>query len=89
MADIYYKFPIKASVEELFRLVSTPEGLNIWWSLKSKGTPEKDEIMELNFGPGYDWKLRISSFEPNKKIEYETNSQLYNCRYHLRFGWKD
>ena len=37
MADILYDFSINASPDRVFRAVSTPEGLDRWWTRRSSG----------------------------------------------------
>src|SRR5689334_21153331 len=71
MHDIFQHFPIKSSVESVFEAVSTPKGLDSWWTLTSSGSPSADAGYRLGFGPGYDWLAKVSRFEPNKEIEFE------------------
>lgn len=39
MADIFHNFSINASLQELFKGITTPEGLDSWWTRKSAGQP--------------------------------------------------
>src|SRR5690349_16312401 len=38
MADLTYLFPIKASGSKVFNAISTPEGLNSWWTKTCSGS---------------------------------------------------
>ena len=37
--DILHDFPIKAPLDRVFQAVSTPEGLDRWWTKRSEGKP--------------------------------------------------
>ena len=71
MADIFHDFPIKAPLDQVFRAVSTAEGLATWWTLQSSGTPQDGAEYELGFGPGFEWRARVTRFEPDAEFEVE------------------
>ena len=71
MADIFNRLPIKASAFKVFQAVSTPGGLNAWWTLTSSGEPKAGAEYELGFGPGYDWRAVVSRCVPNLEFELE------------------
>jgi len=71
MSDIIHYFPIKASLQKVFEMISTPSGLDIWWTKSSSGECEENGQYELGFGPGYDWKAHVSMFIPSKAFELE------------------
>lgn len=71
MADIFHDFPIEAPVSEVFRRISTPEGLDGWWSKSSTGRPGEGAEISLGFGPGFDWRAVVSRWVPDAEIEYE------------------
>lgn len=71
MPDIYHQFPVFAPANEVFEAVSTPRGLDAWWSLSSKGEPAKGSVYELFFGEGYDWRARVTECVPNEIFELE------------------
>ena len=76
MADIVHDFPIKASAQRVFQAISSPEGLDAWWTKRSSGQPEKGTEYKLWFGPEYDWRAMVSTCIPNKEFELRiTNSQ--------------
>ncbi len=64
MPDIHHQFPVFAPTDRVFEAISTPKGLDAWWTLSSKGTPKTGEIYELFFGEGYDWRARVSTCVP-------------------------
>ena len=69
MADILHNLIINADRTNVFRAVSTPDGLNNWWTLTSSGTPEEGAEYKLGFGPEYDWQARVSRCTPNAEFE--------------------
>ncbi len=71
MADIYHDFPIKAPLERVFQAVSTPQGLDCWWTKRSEGKPVEETEYELWFGPEYDWRAKVTRCVPNSEFELE------------------
>ena len=71
MADILQDLPIKALIDRVFDAVSTPEGLDAWWTLRSKGRPRQGEEYVLWFGPEYDWRARVTRSTPTSEFELE------------------
>lgn len=71
MPDIFQHFPIKAPAERVFEAVSTPAGLDAFWTQQCSGRPEEGAQYELSFGPGYDWLARVSRSVPNSEFELE------------------
>jgi uncharacterized protein YndB with AHSA1/START domain len=74
MADIFHHFPINAPAREVFRAVSTPAGLDAWWTKRSKGVPREGAEYELSFGPGYDWRATVSRCVPDGAFELRLTS---------------
>src|SRR5215831_14094465 len=54
MAEILNDFPIKATAANVFQAVSTPQGLDAWWTLRSSGQAATGNEYELWFGPKHD-----------------------------------
>ena len=71
MADIFQHFPIKASARSVFESVSTPAGLDAWWTKTSSGEPRLGAEYDLGFGLGYDWRARVSRVVPDQDFELE------------------
>lgn len=61
MPDIEYEFPIRGSLARVFTGVSTPAGLDQWWTLRSAGKPAAGGIYALDFGPGHFWRARVEA----------------------------
>lgn len=71
MPEILLDFPIDASRELVFRAVSTPEGLDRWWTKDASGIPSEGAYYELGFGPEYQWRARVRKYLPNVAVEFE------------------
>ena len=69
MADILHDFPIKAPIDRVFQAVSTPQGLDCWWTQRSEGRPAEGAEYELWFGPQHDWRARVTRCAPNYAFE--------------------
>jgi uncharacterized protein YndB with AHSA1/START domain len=71
MADIFQDFPIKAPPDRVFQAVSTPEGLDCWWTQRSAGKPVVGADYELGFGPSCTWRAKATQCIPNTEFELE------------------
>ncbi len=69
MADIEQELLIAASPAQLFTAVTTPAGLDSWWTLSSDGKPVAESEYTLGFGPGYDWRARVQDVELDHVFE--------------------
>jgi uncharacterized protein YndB with AHSA1/START domain len=71
MPDILHDLPIKAPLDRVFQAVSSPPGLDSWWTKRSAGEPSKGAEYELWFGPEYDWRARVTRCVPTSEFEIE------------------
>jgi uncharacterized protein YndB with AHSA1/START domain len=71
MPDIFHDFPIKAPPERVFEAVSTPHGLDCWWTKSSAGEAAEGAEFELWFGPKYDWRAKVTVCVRNSTFELE------------------
>lgn len=69
MADIFHYFQINATVNKVFDTISTPNGIDMWWSKKSSGKAEVGEIFYFHFEPDYNWTAIVSKCIPDKEFE--------------------
>src|SRR5262245_32012170 len=76
MADILQDFPIAAAVADVFAAVSTPQGLDRWWTLTSSGTPAAGSEYALDFGPEYQWRARVTACVAEKEFELELTTAM-------------
>jgi uncharacterized protein YndB with AHSA1/START domain len=71
MPDILHDLPVRATAARVFAAVSTPAGLDQWWTLRSEGTPRTGAGYALHFGPGYDWSAKVTRCMPDEAFELE------------------
>lgn len=69
MPDILHDLWIDAPPDRVFEAVSTPEGLDRWWTLGASGSPAEGAEYELGFGPGWEWRARVSLLRPGSEME--------------------
>lgn len=69
MADIFHSFPINSPIENVFQLISTPTGIDKWWTKTTTGKTEIGEMYHLFFEPDYNWTAIITKYIPNKEFE--------------------
>jgi len=71
MPDILHDLVIRAPAERVFQAVSTPAGLDKWWTQKSAGIPAPGSLYELWFGPEHEWRGRVTRCTPNADFALE------------------
>ncbi len=71
MCSIKHDFPVFASPQRVYDAFTTPDGLDTWWSLTSRGKPDVGEVYNLGFGPGYDWKAVVNIAVRDEAFELE------------------
>ena len=70
MPDIFHDFPINVSPKKVFDAISTPQGLDSWWSKRSAGKAAEGQPFELWFGPEFDWRAMVTRCVPYKEFEF-------------------
>jgi uncharacterized protein YndB with AHSA1/START domain len=71
MPSILYNFPINAPPEKVFNTISTAGELNQWWTRSSSSEQELNGVYELWFGTEYDWRGKVTKWNPNTDFELE------------------
>jgi uncharacterized protein YndB with AHSA1/START domain len=71
MADIFHDFPIHVPRQRVFEAFATPAGLDHWWTKSSTGKPSEGAEFTLGFGPGYDWKAKVTRCVPDSAFELQ------------------
>jgi len=69
MADIFHNFPISGSAQRVFEAISTPHGLDSWWTKTCEASPAPLAEYKLDFGPGYLWHAIATLWIPNSAFE--------------------
>ena len=71
MPDILHDFRVKADPTTVYRAISTPDGLNQWWTQRAVGHAEAGQEYELWFGPDADWRARVTEARPGQCLGLE------------------
>lgn len=67
--DILLDLPISAHPARVFPAVSTPAGLDAWWTERCTGTPALGGTFGLHFPGGYDWRAEVVQHQPDQAFE--------------------
>lgn len=76
MAEVLHDFPINAKAPKVFEAVSTPEGLDSWWTLKCAGEPTLAVEYSLYFGPEFDWRAVVTRYTSNVEFELRMTKSM-------------
>ena len=71
MPNILHDFPIKSDPAAVYRAISTPDGLNHWWTQRARGQATTGHEYELWFGPDADWRARVTEAVPERTFGLE------------------
>jgi len=71
MPDIIHEFFVNASPARVFEMFSTADGLNRWWTKEASGEPKLNAEFRLYFGPGYDWRAKVTRYVPCSEFELQ------------------
>jgi uncharacterized protein YndB with AHSA1/START domain len=71
VADIIQEFMVKAPAARVMEMFTTPDGLDRWWTKRSAGVAKENAEYTLHFGPGYDWRAKVTRFVPDHEFELE------------------
>ena len=67
METVFHSFFFISPSKDVFEAISTPDGLNSWWSKTCAGNAALGEEYQMGFGPGYDdWCAVISKYSPRE-----------------------
>jgi uncharacterized protein YndB with AHSA1/START domain len=69
MHEILHEFPIATSPARVFEAVSTPAGLDQWWTARSSGEARLGAEYQLWFGPEYDWRAQVTQCLPGEAFQ--------------------
>ena len=66
--SIIHQLPINASLSDVFSAISTPQGLDQWWTQGCEGRPELGSLYELDFG-SVQWQAQVTHLVPDQEFE--------------------
>ncbi|RLD29471.1 MAG: SRPBCC domain-containing protein [Bacteroidetes bacterium] len=71
MYSIKHLFHINASKEEVFKALTTIEGLTHWWTLQTYGNPEINGVLEFSFAKQQFIKMKVEALIENKAVQWK------------------
>jgi uncharacterized protein YndB with AHSA1/START domain len=71
MESIFHTFTIKGISEKVFDGIASAKGLDNWWTKTSVANPEMNGIYALDFGPGFNWKAKVTKYVPASEFELQ------------------
>lgn len=71
MPQVLHDFFIRSTPDKVFHAISTPAEVEKWWSLECSGSPVMGGEYRLFFGEPWDWRAKVSRFEPGRAFEWE------------------
>jgi uncharacterized protein YndB with AHSA1/START domain len=69
--DIFHDLTIGAKPGAVFKAITTPSGLDKWWTKTSSGEPRSGAIYDLGFGTDAQWRGRVTEVVPNESFELQ------------------
>ena len=67
--DIVHYFLVNSSIESVYKAISTSSGIAKWWAREAEGHSELGALLDLDFGPGYQWQAQVTQMVPPTEFE--------------------
>jgi uncharacterized protein YndB with AHSA1/START domain len=67
---IYHNVEINTTADNIYNAITSADGLEKWWPLKSTGMPIIGGVYTFYFSPEYDWAAQVTHCEANKYMEW-------------------
>jgi uncharacterized protein YndB with AHSA1/START domain len=70
MKSIRHQLKIATPPEEVYKAITTQQGLSGWWTPETTAKPETGSTARFAFGPKYFKEMKVTKLEPFSKIEW-------------------
>jgi uncharacterized protein YndB with AHSA1/START domain len=70
MADILHRVGIKSSLDEVYRALTTIEGLSGWWTDDTQGHCQVGGVIQFRFGAG-GFDMKVLELQPGRHVRWE------------------
>jgi uncharacterized protein YndB with AHSA1/START domain len=67
MVDILHKVGIKSSRNDVYKALTTLEGLSAWWTTNTEGESQVGGVLLFRFGAG-GFDMRVVELDPNRRV---------------------
>ena len=71
MYSIKHLFHIDASKEEVYKALTTIDGLSNWWTEQTSGNTELESVIEFRFGKQYFNIMKVVTLTENKAVQWQ------------------
>jgi len=71
MYCIKHLYHIDASKEDVFKALTTIEGLSQWWTVQTYGNPEIEGVIEFRFGEQHFIKIKVEALIENNIVQWK------------------
>lgn len=71
MVDILHRVGAKASRDEVYRALTTPEGLAGWWTRETSGDGAPDGVLAFRFGELGGFDMKVLEAEEGERVLWE------------------
>ena len=70
MADILHRVGIKSSPDEVYKALTTREGLAAWWTNNTQGESKVGGVLQFHFGAG-GFDMKVLELDPAKGVLWQ------------------
>ena len=70
MADILHRVGIKSSPDEVYKALTTREGLAAWWTNNTQGESNVGGVLQFRFGNG-GFDMKVLELDPAKRVLWQ------------------
>ena len=70
MYSIKHLFHIDSSSDEVYKALTTIEGLANWWTVQTSGDSELEGVIEFRFGKQYFNTMKVETLIENKAVQW-------------------
>ena len=70
MPDILHRVGIKSSVDEVYRALTTRDGLAAWWTSNTQGESKVGGVLQFRFDAG-GFDMKVLELQPAKRVLWQ------------------
>jgi uncharacterized protein YndB with AHSA1/START domain len=71
MPDILHRVGIKAAANDVYKVLTTRDGLAGWWTADTRGDGRIGSVLQFRFDPRGFFDMRVLSSEPARHVAWE------------------
>lgn len=71
MVDILHRVGIKSSTKDVYRALTTRQGLAGWWTTDTRGSCDLGGVIEFHFGTNGRIDMKVLELDPAKRVVWQ------------------